>query len=169
MLEDTVKELGLLTLGTRLKRLGERLQAQSQELLDGAGFALPASHWPVLAALERHGRMSVGELAGALGVTQPGVTRMLSKLQSEGLVESRRQAGDRRVRIIALSRAGERLVSRAKSLVWPQIEAAVADACEGPASSVLQELTALEDALAEAPLLVRATRLRRKLRTHGSA
>jgi DNA-binding MarR family transcriptional regulator len=167
MVEDTVKELGLLALGTRLKRLGERLQAQSQELLDAAGFTLPASHFPVLAALERRGRMSVGELAETLGVTQPGVTRMLEKLESEGLVESQRQAGDRRVRMIVLSRAGERFVARAKSLAWPQIEAAVADACEGPARSLLHELTALEDALAEAPLRVRATRLRLKVRAHG--
>ena len=44
MVEDVVKELGYLALGTRLKRLGERLQAQTQVLLEEDGLDLPASH-----------------------------------------------------------------------------------------------------------------------------
>lgn len=160
MVRDVVKELGYLTLGTRLKRLGERLQSQSQVLLEGAGFALPASHFPVLAALDRLGPRSVGELAEAVGLAQPGVTRLLDKLEGEGLVCSRPQMGDRRVRTMALSRSGQQLVARAKSMVWPLIEDAVADACAGPAGSLLVELAGLEEALAAAPLEARAKRLR---------
>jgi DNA-binding MarR family transcriptional regulator len=169
MVEDVVKELGLLTLGTRLKRLGERLQSQSQVLLEGMGFAVPASHFPVLAALDRQGPLSVGELAEAVGVSQPGVTRMLEKLESQGLVEPRQHSVDRRVRTIALARAGHRLVARAQSLAWPLIEAAVADACGHSTPSLLGELAALEDALADAPLAVRARRLRSKGGVHASA
>jgi DNA-binding MarR family transcriptional regulator len=167
MIEDVVKELGFLTLGTRLKRLGERLQSQSQVLLDAAAMGLPASHFPVLAALDRCGPMSVGELAEAVGAAQPGVTRMLEKLEEGALVQSRQHAGDRRVRTIALSRSGQRLVARARSLVWPLIEAAVADACGGPGRPLLADLAALEDALAAAPLEVRAERLRVKSGTYA--
>ena len=53
MIIDIVRELGHLTLGTRLKRLGERLQAQTQVLLAAADIGLPASHCPLLAALDR--------------------------------------------------------------------------------------------------------------------
>jgi len=169
MVQDVVKELGYLTLGTRLKRLGERLQSQSQVLLDGAGFGLPASHFPVLAALDRLGPMSVGELAEAVGVAQPGVTRLLDKLESEGLVHSRQQAADRRVRTIALSRSGLQFVARAKNVVWPLIESAVADACAGPAAPLLAELAALEEALAAVPLDARAKRLRLTGGKHASA
>src|SRR5690242_18763537 len=105
MVEDVVRELGYLTLGTRLKRLGERLQAQAQLLFEEAGVQLPASHFPVLAALGRLGPLSVGELAQAVGVSQPGVTRLLEKLETEGLVQSQQAAADRRVRPIALTRA----------------------------------------------------------------
>ena len=44
MITDIVRELGHLTLGTRLKRLGERLQAQTEVLLAQAGIGMPASH-----------------------------------------------------------------------------------------------------------------------------
>lgn len=160
MVEDVVKSLGYLTLGTRLKRLGERLQGQTQVLLEAAGITLPASHFPLLAALERLGPLSVGELSEAVGVSQPGITRMLEKLASEGLVGSRQLEDDRRVRAVALTRSGRGLVARAKRTSWPLIEAAVADACSGSARRLLEQLAALEDALAAAALDARAERLR---------
>ncbi len=160
MIEDIVKELGYLTLGTRLKRLGERLQAQTQVVLGQAGIDFPASHFPLLAALDRLGHLSVGELAEALGASQPGVTRMLDRFEADGLIESTQSVDDRRVRTIGLAKPGRQLVSKAKRSVWPVVEAAVADACTGPARSVLAALSALEEALAAAPLAVRAERLR---------
>ena len=155
-MEDVVKSLGYLALGTRLKRLGERLQAQTQVVLAQAELDLPAGHFPVLAALDQLGDLNVGELTETLGVSQPGVTRMLDKLQTEGLVRSAQSEDDRRVRTIELTRSGRQLVSRAKRTVWPRIEAAVADACAGPAETLLPALAALEEALAVKPLSARA-------------
>jgi DNA-binding MarR family transcriptional regulator len=169
MIEDVVKELGYLALGTRLKRLGERLQAQTQVLLEYEGVDLPASHFPVLAALDRLGPMNVGELTEAVGVSQPGVTRLLDKLVAEGLVSSAQLAGDRRVRTIALTKSGRQLIARSKRTAWPMIEAAVADACAGPAQPLLAVLAALETALAAAPLGSRAERLRAAEGSHAPA
>ncbi len=169
MAQDVVKELGYLTLGTRLKRLGERLQAQTQVLLESADVDLPASHFPILAALERLGAMNVGELTEAVGMSQPGVTRLLDKLEAEGLVRSTQLAGDRRVRTIALTKSGRQLVSLSQRTIWPVIEAAVADACAGRAQPLLAALAALEEALAAAPLSIRAERLRTGEGSHASA
>lgn len=157
-MEDVVKNLGYLALGTRLKRLGERLQAQTQVVLAQSELDLPAGHFPVLAALDRLGNLNVGELTDALGVSQPGVTRMLDKLQAEGLVRSVQSEDDRRVRTIELTKLGQQLVARAKRVVWPKVEAAVADACAGPAEALLPALAALEAALAEMPLSARVGR-----------
>src|SRR6185312_16916836 len=109
---DIIKDLGYVALGTRLKRLGERLQAQTQVLLGQAAIDLPASHMPLLAAVDRMGALKVGELAEALGASQPGVTRMLDKLETEGWVESTQSVDDRRVRSVTLSRSGRQLISR---------------------------------------------------------
>lgn len=159
MVADIVREMGHLSLGSRLKRLGERLQAQTQALLAEAQIRVPASHFPVLAALDRLGPLSVGELAQAVGISQPGVSRMLENLQSDGLVTSQRLRGDRRLRPIVLTKAGRQLIARSKLLAWPRIEAAVADACAGASGPLLAQLSALEEALAAAPLHVRATRI----------
>lgn len=167
MTEDVVKALGYLALGTRLKRLGERLQSQTQVLLEEAAIRQPASYFPFLAALDRLGPLSVGELAEAAGITQPGATRVLEKLEGEGLVQSRQHSDDRRVRTVALSRSGQQLVAQTKRATWPVIEAAVADACAGSADSLLAQLSALEEALTAAPLVVRARHSRTKGVAHA--
>lgn len=154
-MEDVVKELGHLSLGTRLRRIGESLQAQTQEVLARHGFGLPAAYFPLLAALDRLGPLSVGELSQAVGVSQPVITRSLRGLEGDGLVESETAPEDRRVRRIALSREGHELVQRARGEAWPAIEAAVAQACAGLRGDLLAQLTGLEDALAERPLLQR--------------
>jgi DNA-binding MarR family transcriptional regulator len=169
MIKDVVKEHGYLMLGTRLKRLGERLQAQTQVLLESAEVSLPASHCPLLAALERPEGMNVGELTEAVGISQPGVTRMLDKLELEGLVRSTQLADDRRVRTITLTKAGRQLVLRSRRTAWPMVEVAVADACAGAAQPLLAALAALEEALAAAPLSIRAERLRSGKGSHATA
>src|SRR6202012_3050640 len=112
MIEDVVKELGYLTLGTRLKRLGERLQAQTQVVLEYEGVDLPASHFPVLAALDRLGSLTVCEPTEAARVSHPGVTRVLDKLRTEGRVSSTQSFDYRRVRPVGVRQAGRRRVPR---------------------------------------------------------
>jgi DNA-binding MarR family transcriptional regulator len=156
MTEDVVRALGYATLGTRLKRIGERLQAQTQDLAaEVAGSGLPVPHNPVLAALDRGGPLSIGELAKALGQRQPGITRMVKQMKTDGLVEARPAPGDRRISTIALTKDGERLVAHLKATLWPAATVAVADACDGLEGPLLDQLDRLEKALAERPLTAR--------------
>lgn len=156
MVQDTVKELGFLTLGTRFRRIGESLQAQTQALMAQHGIDLPAAHFPLLAALDRHGPLGVGELSTAVGVSQPVVTRSLHGLEASGLVESGSLAQDRRIRKVQLSEAGQALVERARREVWPVIEASVAQICAPLQGPLLEQLAALEAGLAHTSLLQRA-------------
>ena len=154
-IRDIVSELDYLSLGTRLKRIGESLQAQTQAVLAAHGFTQPAAHFPLLAALDRLGALSVGELSQAVGVSQPVITRSLHGLEDDGLVESETATEDRRVRRVALSRKGRGLVQRAKREAWPAIEAAVQQACEGLRGDLLTQLASLEEALEAQPLMKR--------------
>lgn len=156
MVEDIVRELGFLTLGTRFKRIGEALQAQTQALLAEHGIDMPAAHFPLLAALHRHGALGVGELSQAVGVSQPVVTRSLKGLEDSGLVQSEAVEDDRRVRRVALSPEGQALVQRAQRDVWPLIEASVAQVCAPLEGPLLAQLAALEQGLARDSLLQRS-------------
>ncbi|PVB62965.1 MarR family transcriptional regulator [Labrenzia sp. 011] len=153
MVEDVVRALGYTTLGSRLKRIGEKLQAQTQELAEVLGDTdLPTPHNPVLAALDRHGPLSIGDLARALGQSQPGVTRMVNRMKADGLVVALPDEKDGRVSRISLTDAGARLVAHLKSTLWPAAFLAVQDACAGLEGPLLDQLAQLEDALSETPL-----------------
>ena len=156
MVEDVVRSLGHLCLGTRMKRIGERLQGETQRILDSLEVPIQAGQYPLLGAIDRLGPLTVGELAEAIGITQPGATRAAAQLVKAGLLDMRPGSGDQRVRILSLTAMGRKIVDDAKRDVWPRIEAAVADLCAELSGPLLDQLAGLEDGLAETPLLRRS-------------
>ena len=156
MPEDIVRKMGHLCLGSRLKRIGERLQADVLRFTEKAGLPIQPSQYPLLAALDRSGPLTVGELVEALGVSQPGVTRNVGLLVEMGLVDISRDRRDQRQKAVALTAAGRRAVERSKREVWPHIEAAVVGLCAGLSGPLLTQLASIEDGLAAEPLDKRA-------------
>jgi DNA-binding MarR family transcriptional regulator/ribosomal protein S18 acetylase RimI-like enzyme len=153
---DIVTERGLLFLGSRLKRLAERMQADVAQVPERAALPIQPGHYPLLATLDRYGPLTVGELAEAMQISQPAVTRTLSRLVAIGLVEARREQRDQRHKTISLSAAGRTAILRSKLLVWPRVEAAVSDMLEDLAGPLLKQIAAIESRLKEEPLSRRA-------------
>jgi DNA-binding MarR family transcriptional regulator len=149
MVDDIVRDLGYLTLGTRFKRLGERLQARTQVVIDDHGLAIPAAQFPFLAALDRLGALTIGELADAVGVTQPAATRTAAQLADAGYVTINVADEDQRRKAVALTGDGKKLVAMGKRKTWPKIEEEVRALCKRLDGSILQQLAMIEDRLAE--------------------
>jgi hypothetical protein len=63
--EDIIRAFGYLCLGSRFRRIGERLQADTQQIIDASGVAIQAGQYPFLAAIDRAGPLTIGELAEA--------------------------------------------------------------------------------------------------------
>ena len=155
-MQDILAEGGHLFLGSRLKRLGERMQADVSRVVAAAGLPIQPSQYPILAARDRYGPMTVGAAAETLGLSQPAITRALSRLVDLGLVASSRGRSDQRRRTIALTAAGEEAMARWKREVWPRIDAAVAAICAPLDGPLLDQLAAIERDLAATPLDRRA-------------
>lgn len=153
--DDALRALGLTALGSRFKRLGERLQAEAQEILSRVEPAVASGQHPMLWAIERHGPLTIGELAERLGVTQPGVTRALGQLAEAGLIEVVTPADDARRRLVSLTPAGTRFVETARREAWPAVEQAVADLCAGFADELLANLGKMEAGLEHKSLSAR--------------
>ncbi|HEV7248865.1 MAG TPA: MarR family transcriptional regulator [Shinella sp.] len=156
MTEDIVRALGYLCLGSRLKRIGEQVQSDTQRIMERLDVPLQAGQYPLLAAIDRLGPLSIGELAAALGITQPGVTRAAGLLAEAGYITARKEKGDQRIRRLSLTQEGQALIDRSRQDIWPAIEAAVRDTCDGLDGSFIAQLDQLEDALQEKPLHRRA-------------
>lgn len=152
MVSDVIRERPFLFLGSRLKRIGESMQADVLKVVEAAGLPVQPAQYPVLAALDRHGPLGVGDLVEATGVSQPGVTRTVAKLSEMGLVEATAPSADRRRRTVRLSPDGLELMARSRVAVWPAVEAAVVALCAELKGSLLEQLDMVEDRLAERPL-----------------
>ena len=152
MPEDLIAQLGPLTLGSRMRRIGERLQGATQAYLARNGVEIQVAHLSVLYALSEREPAAIGDLAQTLAISQPGVTRMVDKLEAGGWVETARREDDRRQRDVRLSAAGRALVEQAQALYWPVIEASVAALCARLDGPLLDQLRALETALARGDL-----------------
>jgi DNA-binding MarR family transcriptional regulator len=143
-------------MGSRLRRIGERLQADTQQVIDEAGLGIQAGQYPFLAAVDRAGPLTIGELAQAVGITQPGATRTTGQLLELGYVDMRPAPDDQRRRLVSLTAKGQDLVDHSKKVIWPRIAAAVADLCGDLDGPILEQLAAIEDGLAAAPLARRS-------------
>ncbi len=148
MVEDFVRHKGYLTLGTRLKRIGDMLQADVQQLLDSESVAIQTGQYPLIAALDEFGPLTVGELAEALGVSQPGITRSVGQLVKQGVVTVERGEKDQRTKVVNLAPAGQAMVDRGKRDLWQVIDRSLADICGEDTTPLLDELDRLETALA---------------------
>ncbi|TCU17138.1 MarR family winged helix-turn-helix transcriptional regulator [Rhizobium sullae] len=164
MVDDVVRSLGFLCMGSRFRRIGERLQADTQQVIEEYGIAIQAAQYPFLAAIDRAGPLTIGELAQAVGITQPGATRTVGQLLELGLVDMRAAPADQRRRLISLSQKGQSLVDYSKQTVWPRVAAAVAELCSDLGGPILEQLEAIEDGLAEAPLARRGSIVKEETR-----
>jgi len=147
MIEDVVRQSPHLFLGSRLKRLGERMQAEVARVVEHAGLPIQPAQYPLLAALDRHGPMSVGNLVLATGVSQPGVTRNLARLADAGLIATDAPGADRRRKVVSLTDHGRELMDRSRREVWPHVERAVVELCAEIDPRLTSRIDAVEAAL----------------------
>lgn len=156
MIDDVIGQGGYLFLGSRLKRLGERLQADVLRVIETEALPIQPSQAPLLTALDRHGPLTISAMVEAVGLSQPAVTRTVARLVDAGLVEVSRPHRDQRQKTITLTPAGRLAMANFKARVWPRIEAAVIGLCDGLSGPILDQLTAIEAGLAERSLGDRA-------------
>lgn len=149
---DVLQELGYSFLGSRLKRLGERLQADASKVIAGLNLPVQPAQFPLLAAVDRYGTLSVGEAAAVLGVSQPAVTRTLAGLVDVGLLEAARDEADQRQKSIVLTKRGRALMTKARSELWPALGAAATQLCSDLSGDLLGQITAVEARLAHRSL-----------------
>lgn len=150
MLEDAVKIEGAVMLGSRLKRVAERLQAGAERIAGECGLPTQPSQMPLLAALHRHGPLSVGDVVDRIGISQPAVTRILARLAEMGLVETSRGGRDLRTKTMTLTDRGRAVMEEATTTLWPRLRAAVGELCD--VEALLAQVEAVEAALALQPL-----------------
>jgi DNA-binding MarR family transcriptional regulator len=158
---DLITRLGYLCLGSRLKRLGERLQSGVAQLLLARGYVVQPAQLPLLWALREAGPLAIGALSERVGISQPGVSRAIAALEAEGAVVRADAGRDKRQRCYALTGTSEALMAELSAHFFPAVDAAVAQLCATDEADLLKQLASIEEGLAVEPLEARIIRAER--------
>jgi len=97
---------------TRLRAVLGRLARQLRTTPSAAEAGLTPTKISVLLGLDRRGRMRISELAETEGLNPTMLSRMISTLVDEGLLDRASDAGDRRAAWVQVTDDGHRLAER---------------------------------------------------------
>ncbi|MBP7866703.1 MAG: bifunctional helix-turn-helix transcriptional regulator/GNAT family N-acetyltransferase [Acidobacteria bacterium] len=154
---ETIRKLGILALGSRLKRLSDRLMQDAGLVYREAGLNFESRWFLIFYQLAESGPLSVTAIAEAVGITHPAVNQVAAEMEKAGLITSSADNRDRRRRILALSPRG-RTLDAAIRPVWEDIETATQGLVQESGTDLLAAVEAVEDALARRSMLERIQR-----------
>lgn len=120
---DFLNELAELALGSRLKRMSERMLADAAQVYHHFGMRIQPKWFTLLALLDKKQQVSVVEAAEYLGLSQPALSQFCRQLNAEGLLEIKLDPQDSRKKIIQLSVQGHAQVQLMKP-VWRAVDKA---------------------------------------------
>jgi len=106
------KTLDIVELSARLRLAIART---ARRMRQEAGTALSPSLSSALATIERHGPLTPSELADAERVQRPTATRIVGRLEREGLVDRASDPTDGRVSLVSVTAEGRALLRRLRT------------------------------------------------------
>lgn len=87
----------------------------ARRLRQEAGTDLSPSLTAALSTVERHGPLTPSEVATRERIRRPTVTRVLARLEEQGLVERTRDPHDRRSSLVSATDAGRALLAELRT------------------------------------------------------
>lgn len=98
-------------LSLRLITTGRLIEREVDSLMR-ARFDSTIARFDFMAALDRYGALTLGEVSAHLLVSNGNVTQLRTRLRDDGLVETLSDAHDRRVQRVQLTASGQALFNR---------------------------------------------------------
>ena len=141
----------LLPIGLRLGQAARTVERAFDEALGEAGGTLPI--WLILLNLKVRKPANQRELAEAVGVREATLTHHLNAMGASGLVTRTRDAANRRVQVVTLTKAGEAAFARLRDTAvafHTRLRAGLADADLETVGTLLGRLAANVDTSADA-------------------
>lgn len=130
MEQDFLKDLGLLGVTARIKRLSDSLFYSIKELYKSQGIDIEPGWHLVLLILKEKKRVSMIEIAEMLNLSKPAVTKMINKMQGMGYVIIVSDKNDARKKMLELSEKAKRELP-GFGKVWKAGQKAVQQILEG--------------------------------------
>ncbi len=143
---DTLEALGEIGLGSRLKRLSDRLMKEVQQIYDDQQIDFDPYLFPAFYKIASQDGITNTTLRESLLTSQPAVTQTINKLVQKGLVLLNKDLDDKRKKQIMLSEKGNALLAKIKPL-WQVLDETVKEHTSFPANSMLEHIGHFEQHL----------------------
>jgi DNA-binding MarR family transcriptional regulator len=145
---DLLRELGELALGSRLKRLRERMDNDISGIYQTLGIDFKAKWFSTLYLLRTQPSMSITGVAECLGFSHPAVNKIAAEMVGKGLLVSNTDKKDRRRRVLKLTRKG-RTIADYLGPVWDEVRFVVGDLIGSVEHNLLEAIEGIEERLDE--------------------
>ena len=128
-------------------RLRLAVTRTARRLRQEASAGLSPSQGAMLATIERHGPLTPSELAERERVQRPTVTRMLARLEAEGIVQRAADPADGRSFLVSLTPAGRELLHEVRNRKDAYLAARLRELDEEERAALDRAATVLEHLL----------------------
>jgi len=146
---DHLRSLGRVGLGSRLRRLSERLMGDVSRVYKAVGIEFNPTWFPLfslIAMLPDGSGITVMDASKQLKLTHGAVSQFAKEMMRAGLIQMRVHAGDARRRTMQLGMQGRVLRMRLRPL-WDSLDVAVDQILTEAKVDLLGAVTRIEDAL----------------------
>ncbi len=107
---DFYSKIGKVALGSRLRRLSDRLTEDAAKIYPLYDVALEPKWFPVFYVLSQQESAAVTEIAQIIGQSHASVSQIVRGMNNRGLVTTEKHSQDARVSLVKLSDAGKQFI-----------------------------------------------------------
>jgi MarR family transcriptional regulator, organic hydroperoxide resistance regulator len=118
-------------------------------------FNLPLTHFEPMSVINRHDDCRVYEIASELGITTGGASKLIDRIEADGLCRRRPNPEDRRSSLLELTPAGRKLLQAASEAFDDELECRLGGLTPRAVEQLLSTLTRLRAAGRRADLTER--------------
>lgn len=158
MQADFLNELAELALGSRLKRMSERMLTSASDVYQEFDMHINPKWFTLMALLDSKDSskqvLTIVEASSLLGLSQPALSQFCKELQKEKLINIVKAPSDSRKRILSLTAKGRARVQQMKP-VWDAVSKAAIDLCTEQNNDFYRSLLLLEKSFSSESLLSR--------------
>ncbi len=147
MNKDLVKDLGFRTLGTRLKRIADKMSHSARDMYKKLGMDIEPNWYLVLTLVKENDAVSIVEIARYLGFAHQSIVSMTNKMIKRGYLLSSKDENDLRRTVVRLTPKSEEILPEIEK-IWNHGEEVIAELLDNN-QELLKHLDVMEHRLNE--------------------
>jgi len=158
---DIWQELGELALGSRLRKLGNYLMSQAEEIYKTYNINFDPRCFTAFYAISQKEGMSIMELSKILQMSHPALIHQIKILEKGDLIVSKVVASDRRKKMLILSPNGKALLPQIQK-VWRDVAQSMFEMVQLQNTPIMAALQEIETNFVDESMMDRVLKVRHK-------